>query len=256
MLEKIKNFNFSDPKNLALLACVLGILFVIFPTGLLTALMWVIGLVAVVFGLFHVIGYFTNDGHEIGNRLVIGLSFTAAGLYFIINSALLQNMASTIFGIVIILFSFYLVQYAFELKKADFKNWSLVLVAACVLAVLAVILLFHVFGASVKARMIFTGISLIIAGLAQVFCDLLLNRAGFDREKVKKDGIVINEQLFTSTFEGVKNTINEVVEKVNEKQAEVEEATEEVAEATTEVEETATKTADEITEAVEEITEE
>ncbi len=221
-MNKTDRFNLSDPKNMALIAIAVGVLFLIFPNGLLTTLIYVLGLVGICFGAYHIYAYFAKKDavSEVKSRLAIGLMFAALGLYFVLNPGYIIDISNFLFGLVILAFAFFLVQYALDLKDAGFKLWLYILAAAVVCVVMATLVLTDVFRAQ-ASRIAFTGVALLVAGASQLLSDVLLNRTGFDRSKVKQNEVKVDASLFTSTLDGVKNTITEVVEKVNEKQEEV-----------------------------------
>lgn len=268
-MKKTDAFNLSDPKNAALLAIAAGVLFILFPDGLLTTLIYLLGLVGICFGAYHIVGYFTKKDkeQEIKSRLAIGLMFASLGLYFVLNPGYIIGISNFLFGLVILAFSFFLVQYALDLKDAGFKLWLYTLIAAIVCVIFAVLVLSNVF-ITMASRVAFIGVVLLVSGAAQLLSDILLNRSGFDRSKVKQNEVKVDASLFTSTFDGVKNTLNEVVEKVNEKQEEIakqaeeskddlveeaKEVKEEIAEQAEEVKEDLTEAAEELKEAGKEI---
>lgn len=231
-MDNKDRFNLSDPKNIALLAILLGILFIVFPSTLLTALIYILGLVGISFGAYHIYSYFAGKKEEeVSSQLAIGLMFAALGLYFMVFPHYIISVSNFFFGLIILAYSFFLVQYAMDLKKAEFKLWYIILGAAVVCAVLAIFILSNMLN-STSGHIVLIGIAFVVCGISQLLSDVLLNRAGFDRSKVKQNEVKVDASLFTSTFEGVKSTIGEVAEKLNEKQEEVvKEEKEDIAEA-------------------------
>lgn len=241
MAKNKLNFNLSDTRNLAMLSILIGLLFVIFPVGLISGIAFIIGLVGIAFGAFHIYGYFTSkgDNENYPSRLALGLIFTSVGLYFAINPNFIARISSFIFGLAILVSSAFLVQYAMDLKKADYKLWNYTLIIACVCMILGVLVLADIFGKD-PGRTTFIGASLIVAGLAQIASDIMLSRTGFDKSKIKAPAKQLDSSIISDTFDDVKNTISEAVDKVSEKKNEVvEDAKENVKEAVEKVEEKA-----------------
>lgn len=220
-MDNKDRFNLSNPKNIALLAVLLGILFIVFPSTLLTALIYILGLVGISFGAYHIYSYFSDKKDtEVSSQLAIGLMFAALGLYFMVFPHYIISVSNFFFGLVILAYSFFLVQYAMDLRKAEFKFWYIILGSAVICTVLATFILSNMLN-STSGHIALIGIAFVVCGISQLLSDVLLNRAGFDRSKVKQHDVKVDASLFTSTFEGVKSTIGEVAEKLNEKQEEV-----------------------------------
>lgn len=259
MAKKKLDFNLSDTKNLALLCVLVGLVFIIFPVGLITGFTFVVGLVALAFGAFHIYGYFSNEKSNVDypSRLALGLIFAAIGLYFMINSGFIVGISNFIFGLVVLVFSFFLVQYSLDLERVGYKHWLYSLIAACVCTLLGILVLIDIFPTE-AGRMTFIGISLIATGLAQMLSDMMLNRTGFDKSKVKKVDAQLDSSIFMNTFDGVKNTITEVVEKANEKKedisSEINELADEVKEKVEEIKSDAKDATEEVKEEAEEVT--
>lgn len=224
------DFKLSDTKNLAMLSILVGLLFLIFPVGLLTGVTFVIGLIGLAFGAFHIYGYFSNSksNADYPSRLALGLIFATIGIYFVLKPNFIMIVTSFVFGLVVLVFSYFLVQYAMDLKKADYKHWRYTLIAAAVCIIFGILILVDVFPTE-KGRMMFIGASLVVVGLAQTVSDIMLNRTGFDKSKIKK-AQTIDSSIITNTFDGVKNTITEAVDKVNEKKEDIAEEVKETVE--------------------------
>lgn len=245
----LKNFKL-DSRNLPILGMALGLLFVLFPVGLLKVVVYAVALVSLLFSAFHFYEYFVNNKNdgEYENRLMIALIFLSIGVYLFVNPSLIISLANLIIGALLLVYSFMQLETALNLMKQKYTYWIYSLVIACITLIFGLVILIGLGNPSTLFTLI--GVALLIVGATNIVGEVLLAKSGFDKNKIRKLNPKLDASVFVNTFDGVKKTINEAVELVNEKKEELKEEVntvkEEISDRAEEMKAAAEKKAEEI----------
>ena len=142
---------------------VLGLVFLFWPELSLMTLCYAFGILTIVYGIVHLIGYFVRD------RLISVFRYDPVLL-----------------GIFIILSSIMKIQNAIDLKRVDYPRWWLILVFALISIALGAILIWNPFAAA-STLMMFVGASLCADGIMSLWSMFCLTRSVRRVEKKLKE---------------------------------------------------------------------
>ncbi len=183
MRDSIKNFKRSY-NWISLGYVILGVIFLVWPQLSLMTLCYSFGILTIVYGIVHLIGYFVRDRMISVFRydMVIGIIGVALGILILIRPQYIISILPILLGLFIILSSIMKVQNAFDLKRIDYPRWWLVLVFAAVSIALGLVLIWNPFAAA-STLMMFIGASLCVDGLMSLWSMFCLSRS---LKRVKK----------------------------------------------------------------------
>ncbi|HIR99260.1 MAG TPA: DUF308 domain-containing protein [Candidatus Coproplasma avistercoris] len=185
MKNKLKKFfrNFDLREGAAsLMFLVLGILFIVFPEGMLKTLCYVAGALTLVWGIVRMILYFREEGGVHVYDVVILAAVMVAGILLIVAPAFVSEFITVLLGVLLILDSISKIIESRELYKLNKgAEWLTAAIIGVVCAVLGMIIIFNPF-ATTRVLMIFVGISLLLDSVCSLTaaCIYAAMRAGKD----------------------------------------------------------------------------
>jgi uncharacterized membrane protein HdeD (DUF308 family) len=148
-----------------LLSLVLGIVLIVNPGIVESALRFILGGGLALFGLFEVVSVFVRpNGLMSVGRMIPGILCLAVGLVFLFRFDTFVSLLWILIGIAILIDSVYKLQYAFTLKATKVKTWWINLLVALAAMIFATVLMIEPFGAANSMAML-TGILLSVNGL-------------------------------------------------------------------------------------------
>lgn len=141
---------------------VLGIMFVVWPDGIVNVIANILGAIFIVSGIYQIINYFVVKGQNdfFNNGLLSGVVFLLIGIAVIVIGEDIANIFRVIIGIWMVYESLVRVNTAIKLHSADIKIWQYILCIALVMLALGLFITFNT-GAVVQlvgGVMIATGI--------------------------------------------------------------------------------------------------
>ena len=141
---------------------VLGIMFVVWPDGIVNVIANILGAIFIVSGIYQIINYFVVKGQNdfFNNGLLSGVVFLLIGIAVIVIGEDIANIFRVIIGIWMVYESLVRVNTAIKLHSADIKIWQYILCIALVMLALGLFVTFNT-GAVVQlvgGVMIATGI--------------------------------------------------------------------------------------------------
>lgn len=121
-----------------------GLLFLIYPKIALDSACIIFGVYLVIYGVIKLIGYFAKDRYQLAFQydLACGIVSIIVGIIFICRAARVIQLFSTCIGIVMLVDATLKIQTSIESKRFGISNWWLILIAAAIVAVLGVVLIF------------------------------------------------------------------------------------------------------------------
>ena len=176
MLDMIKELK----KNMILLAVfylILGIILVLFPEGSGYAICYLIGGLAIIYGIFHLVLYQRTKSPFVTYRydLVQGIIGLAIGIYVIIVPEILIETLPVVLGVVVMIDSIVKIQNAWDLKRMGYDRWWLVMIGALVTLVFGLLMVFYPFTVYLSV-IVFVGISLIVNSVSDLITIFILNK--------------------------------------------------------------------------------
>lgn len=167
---------------------VLGLVFLFWSELSLMTLCYAFGILTIVYGIVHLIGYFVRDRLISVFRydLVIGIIAVALGIMMLIRPQYIVSILPILLGIFIILSSIMKIQNAIDLKRVDYPRWWLILVFALISIALGAILIWNPFAAA-STLMMFVGASLCADGIMSLWSMFCLTRSVRRVEKKLKE---------------------------------------------------------------------
>lgn len=141
---------------------VLGIMFVVWPDGIVNVIANILGAIFIVSGIYQIINYFVVKGQNdfFNNGLLSGVVFLLIGIAVIVIGEDIANIFRVIIGIWMVYESLVRVNTAIKLHSVDIKIWQYILCIALVMLALGLFITFNT-GAVVQlvgGVMIATGI--------------------------------------------------------------------------------------------------
>ena len=141
---------------------VLGIMFVVWPDGIVNVIANILGAIFIISGIYQIINYFVVKGQNdfFNNGLLSGVVFLLIGIAVIVIGEDIANIFRVIIGIWMVYESLVRVNAAIKLHSADIKIWKYTLCIALVMLALGLFVTFNT-GAVVQlvgGVMIATGI--------------------------------------------------------------------------------------------------
>ena len=122
---------------------VVGLVFFIWSAKVQDLIAIFLGLIALVYGIYRLILYFTKDklAAMAGNDLIIGIIFSILGVVVLILGRSLLTLVPILFAIFIMLSSIVKIQRAIDVKRFGGNKWLSVLIMAVISLVLAIIII-------------------------------------------------------------------------------------------------------------------
>lgn len=124
---------------------VLGILFVVWPDGIVNVIANILGAIFIISGIYQIINYFIVKGQNdfFNNGLLAGVVSLMVGIAAIVMGDDITNIFRVIIGIWMIYEALVRVNTAIKLHSADIKIWSYVLCIALVMLALGLFVTFN-----------------------------------------------------------------------------------------------------------------
>lgn len=167
MFETIKRV-FSNYLLLCLLSIVLGIALVIEPTFLTKLVSYILGGIALGFGVYSIVMYFLKEQEGMVFLMIRGLILAFIGVFLIVRPDFIPRMISTAFGIYMLVNGVIGLTNATEIKRSGDAEWQFPMISAGITFVLGFVICINPM-LPVKAAMTVLGICLIISGASNLF---------------------------------------------------------------------------------------
>lgn len=167
-MNKVKKF-FTKLKweNIiaAILAIVVGVLFIILPKDSVDVLCLIAGILLIFAGSFTLVAYIFSGFFLGAHLLIVGIMLILLGTFCLANPENIMEVLTVLFGLYIVIDGTTSIVDSVYCAKAKIKGWGLLLVLAILSIGLGTVVMFSTF----DTIMIFAGCSLIIDGV----CDII-----------------------------------------------------------------------------------
>lgn len=167
-MNKVKKF-FTKLKweNIiaAILAIVVGVLFIILPKDSADVLCLIAGILLIFAGAFTLVAYIFSGFFLGAHLLIVGIMLILLGTFCLANPENIMEVLTVLFGLYIVIDGATSIVDSVYCAKAKIKGWGLLLVLAILSIGLGTVVMFSTF----DTIMIFAGCSLIIDGV----CDII-----------------------------------------------------------------------------------
>ena len=167
-MNKVKKF-FTKLKweNIiaAILAIVVGVLFIILPKDSADVLCLIAGILLIFAGSFTLVAYIFSGFFLGAHLLIVGIMLILLGIFCLANPENIMEVLTVLFGLYIVIDGTTSIVDSVYCAKAKIKGWGLLLVLAILSIGLGTAVMFSTF----DTIMIFAGCSLIIDGV----CDII-----------------------------------------------------------------------------------
>lgn len=167
-MNKVKKF-FTKLKweNIiaAILAIVVGVLFIILPKDSADVLCLIAGILLICSGAFTLVAYIFSGFFLGAHLLIVGIMLILLGTFCLANPENIMEVLTVLFGLYIVIDGATSIVDSVYCAKAKIKGWGLLLVLAILSIGLGTVVMFSTF----DTIMIFAGCSLIIDGV----CDII-----------------------------------------------------------------------------------
>ncbi len=167
-MNKVKKF-FTKLKweNIiaAILAIVVGVLFIILPKDSADVLCLIAGILLICTGAFTLVAYIFSGFFLGAHLLIVGIMLILLGTFCLTNPKNIMKVLTVLFGLYIVIDGTTSIVDSVYCAKAKIKGWGLLLVLAILSIGLGTAVMFSTF----DTIMIFAGCSLIIDGV----CDII-----------------------------------------------------------------------------------
>lgn len=166
-MNKVKKF-FTKLKweNIiaAILAIVVGVLFIILPKDSADVLCLIVGILLICAGAFTLVAYIFSGFFLGAHLLIVGIMLILLGTFCLTNPENIMKVLTVLFGLYIVIDGATSIVDSVYCAKAKIKGWGLLLVLAILSIGLGTAVMFSTF----DTIMIFAGCSLIIDGVCDI----------------------------------------------------------------------------------------
>lgn len=148
---------------------VLGVIMLIAPTFVSNSICYLIGALCLIIGGLAIYTYIASEvyGSLGAALLIVAIISIGAGIFIVINPETFATFIPIVMGVILVIDAFGKMQSAMTIKKYGYENWWQVMVAAGLVFVFGIILLFNPFTTlTILIRIL--GIFLIIDGVANL----------------------------------------------------------------------------------------
>lgn len=149
----------------AILAIVVGVLFIILPKDSADVLCLIAGILLIFAGAFTLVAYIFSGFFLGAHLLIVGIMLILLGTFCLANPENIMEVLTVLFGLYIVIDGATSIVDSVYCAKAKIKGWGLLLVLAILSIGLGTVVMFSTF----DTIMIFAGCSLIIDGV----CDII-----------------------------------------------------------------------------------
>ncbi|MBR7165438.1 MAG: DUF308 domain-containing protein [Clostridia bacterium] len=181
----------------------LGIILILIPGIIETALRFILGGGLCLFGLLEIVFVFVRPNGLLSvGRMIPGILCLAVGLVFIFRFETFFSLLWMLMGVAVLIDSVYKLQYAFELKAGNVGSWWVNLLTSICALIFAVVLIITPYS-DARPMAILAGILLTVNGLFDLIS------AGFMSANAKKlkslSTVEIRDALEEDTTKAVEN---------------------------------------------------
>lgn len=148
---------------------VLGVIMLIAPTFVSNSICYLIGALCLIIGGLAIYTYIASEvyGSLGAALLIVAIVSIGAGIFIVINPETFATFIPIVMGVILVIDAFGKMQSAMTIKKYGYENWWQVMVAAGLVFVFGIILLFNPFTTlTILIRIL--GIFLIVDGIANL----------------------------------------------------------------------------------------
>lgn len=197
-MESLKSFKKSY-NIISFVYIVFGLVLLFWPAMSLKTICLAFGIITIIFGIVHLIGYFVKDNLTAVFRydLVIGVIGVGIGIFVLIKPEFIISILPIAAGIFILFSSIMKFQNAMDLKRLEFERWWGVLGFAVTTTILGIVLIINPFKvATVLVQ--FLGISLVIDGCLNLVSVFILGKnvkrwkKQMEKGEDKEDDIIVD----------------------------------------------------------------
>ncbi len=157
------------------ISIILGLVMICLPEIVETTLRFVFGGGLTLFGALEIVFVFVKpNGLLSAGRIIPGVLSLAVGLVFLFRFDTFVSLLWILLGISILTDGIYKLQYAFELKAAEVKNWWINLLISLASLLMAAVLMIQPFNLQ-NAMTVFAGVLLAVNGIFDILCTVLMS---------------------------------------------------------------------------------
>ncbi|MEG1986999.1 MAG: DUF308 domain-containing protein [Bacilli bacterium] len=174
----------------SILFIIVGILLMIEPAAVITAISMIVGIAIIIAGIFAFLKYFRNtDVRDIFKfDLIYGVICVLAGSLLIVNPKAVASILPLVLGIWMIINSIIKMQYAFSLKEYKSDGWIATLIIAVITLGLGILFIFNPFkGATLLMQ--------IIGGVITLYAVMDIVNSYILKKNVKNVSDYVNESV-------------------------------------------------------------
>ena len=162
----------------SVLSILLGLVLLLFPTITIQVVCYMLGGLAIVYGIGRVIRYIRQGEaypELFRGDLMIGLFLIVIGLFIVFRIEFVAGFIPVIFGIALLASGIGEVQRSMDAKRAGYERWLFIMVLASLTIVFGLVLVLNPF-ASAQVAVAVIGASLIYDGISDVVTILLVGK--------------------------------------------------------------------------------
>ena len=177
---------------IALCYIALGLLFIVRPMNVESALCYVLAVAVAVFGLLYLVGYFIASAstEEGSNGFAIGILMLMMAVFIIVKQDLIITLVPFLFGVMVMIRGLFTIQTAFRIKRLGFPMGLTLIMGLVIMAFGLFIMLFPL--ETGEALFIIIGCGLMAAGISGIIEEILSltmhRRREHEKERLKDMG--------------------------------------------------------------------
>ena len=159
-------------------AIVLGLILLLFPDAALRAVCYVVGGVAIAFGVIRTVQYFREDHTYpffFQSGLIAGLFTLGLGLFMVTNARTVMGLVPMIFGVLLIGCGVGNILRAVDAKGAGVSYWGILLLLAIITVALGWVILANPFG-TLRVAIMVIGAGLIYEGVTDLLTAMFVGK--------------------------------------------------------------------------------
>ncbi|MFV0352956.1 MAG: HdeD family acid-resistance protein [Oscillospiraceae bacterium] len=147
----------------------LGLFLILAPSDAQRIIVYIIGGLCIAMGLLRIAFYFIKDDTESTFRadLAVGVVLIGVGLFLFNSVEVVWSLLPVLFGFTILYDSVIKFQNSFDIKRASYSFWWVVLILSVITAILSFLLIFYPFKADIL--MYVFGSFLVLDGIVNIF---------------------------------------------------------------------------------------
>ncbi|MBR5379788.1 MAG: DUF308 domain-containing protein [Clostridia bacterium] len=160
------------------ITALIGLVLVLFPTGTLKVISYVIGALAVVMGVIRTVRYFKQDHTYpflFQSDLLVGLLSIGFGLFLIISAETVISMVPFVFGILLIGCGVGNVLRAIDARNAGLSSWAVLMALAVISIAVGIVCMANPFTV-METAVIVIGAALIYVGITDIVTTVAVSK--------------------------------------------------------------------------------